>query len=203
MKIKSQLGDKKMRTLEIPDAEGLSFDDPLDNATFVKEIEREESKEIKRIKEAPKMPEISKNRLNTLLGLMRHEKVVEVSDFSFKIKLLNTSEQANILKSVYLNEKPTLMVFEAHETRKHTLATIIIEINGQKFNDLIIEYIKENGGQVSKEQIFQSKLDFIDNMDEFIAQGLMTRYLNFVTEKEAALKLKAPVEEIVEDIKKA
>lgn len=130
------------------------------------------------------------NSLEVIIGIGRIIKDVLIEDINFSIRSLKSKEIKEVLR---IGLKAKDKIDELYSVRSATLAYALYEINNIPLEVLL------------KDENIDAKLNFIEELDDFVAEKLYKEYTNMVKEykKQAQQDLGSNMEEIVETIKKS
>jgi len=222
-KFRSPLGDKEfsgpsMRELDVPDESEQEMapamrmqgpalhgpQDPVDIRSAMEYQQRlnqrsaEDDAEIERqfraAREAKRtgkerLNEGAKRRIEMLIGMTRHTKEFEVGDTKFAIQTLRSSEMRESIVTAAEFDGTVQFSFEI---RRQLLARAITAVADVE----IEQFLGSNN--------LESKLQFIDLLDESLLNRVYAEYLALVNEAKDKFSIKTPEEakEVVEDLKK-
>jgi hypothetical protein len=222
-KFRSPLGDKEfsgpsMRELDVPDESEQEMapamrmqgpalhgpQEPIDIRSAMEYQQRlnqrsaEDDAEIERqfraAREAKRtgkerLNEGAKRRIEMLIGMTRHTKEFEVGDTKFAIQTLRSSEMRESIVTAAEFDGTVQFSFEI---RRQLLARAITAVADVE----IEQFLGSNN--------LESKLQFIDLLDESLLNRVYAEYLALVNEAKDKFSIKTPEEakEVVEDLKK-
>ena len=140
-------------------------------------------------REPQKTAESSRKRVEILCGMTQLSKNIEVGENSFVIKSLKTRDNREALLAAVKFDGTVEFPFEL---KKQILARSLTSVSG-----IDIEMFLGNNS-------FKSRLDFIDELDEALADRLYQEYLNLTKEikDKYSIKTQDDLKEVSEDIKK-
>jgi hypothetical protein len=157
----------------------------LDEDTVEMENRIREEREIKRTGRE-RLTEGAKKRIDLLLGITRLKRTVKIGEINFVLQslkskeieycMLKAAEADNNLKALYI-------------LRKYQLAKSIVEIA----NNPIEVFLSSN--------TLESKLSFIDELDDSVVITLNREYK--ILAKEAKERYEVKAEELADDLKKS
>lgn len=131
----------------------------------------------------------AKKRLEILSGLGRGTKDIPVDGVSFSIRTLKSAELREIIKAATQADEGADSVFEA---RANTLARVIYKIDGQEV------------GLILGDDSLETKLNFVQELDEDVAQYLYREYTDLVKEnKKKFPTVEEEIKEVSDQIKKS
>jgi hypothetical protein len=136
-----------------------------------------------------KISEAAKRRIETLCGMSRLLKEVEIGENIFVLRSLKTKENRDILTASLKYDGTIEFSFEL---RKQALARSLVSVAGVDIDSFL------------GTSEFTAKLEFIDELDEAVSDRLYNEYLNINKEIKDKYSFKTDQEarETVEDIKK-
>ena len=210
----SPIGGRKfasntMRNFEVPDES--EYDAGLPQQNFVEEnfareyhardpfmqpqkSEVEIEKEIRAAREAKrlgreKMSDGAKRRIEMLLGMTRVTREVDISGNIFVLRTLKSKEMSDAIFEVSKVDGTTQAPYEI---RRQLLARSLTHIAGVE----IEQFIGSN--------TLQSRLDFVDELDDSVLTRLYMEYtvLSSEARNKYAAKTEQEVKEVLEDLKK-
>ncbi len=209
----SPIGGRKfasntMRNFEVPDESEYAAGPPQQNfeENFVREYhardpfmqpqksEAEIEKEIRAAREAKRtgkerLSDGAKRRIEMLLGMTRVTREVDISGNIFVLRTLKSKEMSDAIFEVSKVDGTTQAPYEI---RRQLLARSLTHIAGVE----IEQFIGSN--------TLQSRLDFVDELDDSVLTRLYMEYtvLSSEARNKYAAKTEQEVKEVLEDLKK-
>lgn len=190
----SPIGNKRifnsqMREFEVPDESGYESNSIEYNQEELLRKEREfkEAKERKLGKE--RLSEGAKKRLEMLLGMTRTIRTVKIGEMQIVFQSLKSKE----MKEAILESSKFDNTLQApYEIRKNLLARSIVSIEGVEFSQF-----------VSSDSL-ETKLSFIDELDDAFLSRLFEEYLKTAEEAKNKFSIKnnEDANNVIEDLKK-
>lgn len=194
-----QFSNVQMREYDVPD-ESDHYDNNSVHEMQMKinrEQERDPSeieREIRAAKEArrtgkERLNEGAKRRIEILLGMTRTTRTINVGGNEFVLQSLKAKE---VRESIMVAAEYDNTVQSPFEIRKQFLARSIVSIAGVDF----VQFIGSNS--------LESKLFFVEELDEALLNRLYDEYLNLVKEarEKFTIKNEEEAKEVLVDLKK-
>ncbi len=143
----------------------------------------------KALHQQEKISDGAKKRIEILCGMTQLSKDVQVGDVSFSIKTLKNKDNRQSLSSAMKYDGTVEFPFEI---RKQILARSIASVSGVEINMFLAD------------DSLQAKLNFIDELDDFVAERLYQEYLNLNKEikEKFSIRTQDDIAEMAEDLKK-
>lgn len=194
-RITSAIGSKNyqsgMREFVVDDADDAGDEHYHQPPQFNQEVDyREHFKQRnEKLSTKEKLSDSAKKRIEILCGMTQLVKEVEIENTQFVIKSLKNKENRQSIANAMKYDGTIEFPFEI---RKQILARSIHSISGVDVESFL--------GDSS----LQSRLDFIDELDDGVAERLYQEYLNLAKEikEKYSLKTEDSIKELVDDLKK-
>ncbi len=163
-----------------------NFQDQIDEP----DVERQfrEAREMKRAGKE-RLSDGAKRRLESLLGMTRHRREVDLGNFVVVLQTLTGSQSREAIMGA---SKFGGGIEEPFEIRIQLLSRSIISIGGVEFD----QFVGSND--------INTKLLFVESLDEFLLSRLHDEYLQLTAEAKKKYSVNTPTEaqEVISDIKK-
>lgn len=136
-----------------------------------------------------KISDGAKKRIELLCGMTSLSKDIQIGEASFSIKALKNKDNR---QSLSLAMKYDSTIEFPFEIRRQVLARSIVTVSGIEID----MFLGDNS--------LQAKLNFVDELDDFVAEKLYQEYLNLNKEikEKFLIKTEEDVKQIAEDLKK-
>jgi len=189
-----------MRNIEIPDETGYhsnqlnmeelqNFQSQVEN-TDLAEIEKQIKKQREeRARGQTSLNEGAKKRIEMLIGMTRLTKTINIEGNEYTLQTLKSKEMRQAILNASRFDQTVQSPFEI---RKQLLAYSLVQIAGVT----IEQFVGSN--------LFQDKLDLIDELDDALLNRLLDEYslLNQEAKNKYSLKNVEEAKELSEDLKK-
>lgn len=148
--------------------------------------------EARKIKVNPRKGRLSdaaKRRIELLSGLKKNTRDCTIGDYSYTLQILKNNELREAILAASFYDGTIELPFE---TRKQILARSLTHVGGTDIEMFL--------GDSSME----TKLEFLDELDERISDKLYSNYLSLVNEtnEKYSVKTEAEAQEVAADLKK-
>ena len=189
-----KFGGQQMRQFDIPDESGYSNESIKQLQQQMEQDTTEIEKEIRAAKEAKRtgkerLNEGAKKRIEMLIGMIRTTKNVDIEGNEFVFQSLKSKEFRDAVMAAAVFDGTIQSPFEI---RRQFLARSLTHVAGVEVEQFL--------GSVD----FESKLAFIDQLDEALLNRLYDEYLSLAQEAKDKFSIKTDEEaaQVIEDLKK-